>query len=841
MEDVVEQKLDTNFQELFRFFDSQQWRDFKDELPYEGTTIKTTLIDRLTSNISSRKITIENVFLMHSYSLLYNSFLLSPNMGFLHQCFLFYQQSILVLPFLENIFLKSPQTIIQCLEIPIFSTNLQILQSISRISLFLTNFNPMSSLKFLAIFKKINIDIVLKEIISFINSTPNNQLNFDVFSTLISNLSRINRHFWELFDALIGDNRCQFLGLLQSTFNNDEEDEYDLIIEKVPSISQLIESFLKTRQIPQFIIKLYQKDKPNFDYLINSIQRCNKKGKDELLRHIQQQKLIDVEVDFTPIMQSALQNEHSVTITSIISYMDRSQTCCEQFSPKLLNIFHQLFVKQTAETVKSFVNQFYSKVIKLMQFQTIDTFTEVAMKFLKSDLLDQHRSSLSVLILRLPITKYVPDLFFDQSNQTSSANLMKEIRIIEGLHKAAIQTCNYLTVNAASSFSSPKPHGNQLTIHLRDSNDDNQSTVGFDKRILMRLRWRTLRGDSSSNLSFLPEFIQLCDSDERLFVRWESQMPKPDKIVQRSQILAKLGITTNKELISSLINELLRIKAPLDKTFLQIVIPIFSNNCDVSSLKIPENPNLNVLFRFNILWCSSVMCHLKVIERLRNPSIEMSASLFRCLVSSPFFCNDNNEKINSDHEKLFSIFPLGFSALLANSASFSDTSVDMCYLNHENDFFSKYPKPPKLILAEQILNQTKVPPTNMPRYFVISVVFESAKKSPQHIEWLANHCKGDELWISICFFFAVVFNHYEIAVNLLSSFEFLFNYLRKSVNEENLFVGKGKLKDGLIQFSLFCNKNEISFDHKEWKALTTITRTPQIQNGLYPMNAPIQT
>lgn len=902
--------IETEVDDLISFLDSQMWIEFKQIIPETGKKVASNLINILNKNISEGKMTIEGIFQNFNFVDLVNSFSSLPNLNFFNMCINICKDIQIVQLFVEKIIVSLPDFVIGCLSNENFSVNYEFFEKIAQLSVFLFNYNYSKTVKIQEILMKIPIEIAAKEIFDFLNNyqsssneiVENSRLNKHSFIDLIQKVSSKNEIlFWNFVKKNVKkENKISFELLTKAMsgikefhllFELDENCEEKNKNEIVFSISELISYFEQTNEIHEKLIDLYNSDdKKLFNYLIKSIEQSieiPESTKTEFLNKLRSMNMVSNTIDIEKLNLNL--NDHIVTIDQVIEYIERSIIGCENFANKLFNIFHLSFMEQNEQTVKSFCDQFYLKYINKLQFQTLDKLAEVAVQFLTKDLIQQHRASLSALAIRLPISRYINKLFFNELNSTQTQsdygkniqkNVIKEISILENLHIAAIQTCNYLKLNSqgGSSFSSSqkirsKKNINQNSLNIISSNSQisrtnsnpnsiensycdkcklslvkenlNKTVVGIDRKLILRLRWRTLRDDASSICTFLPEFIQLCESDEKLFLKWEASCSYPTGI-KRNQILMKLGISNNGEIISPLIYELLKIEASVDDNLIEILNQIFSNNIDLKTLKIPENPNLSILFRFNFLWCTAVMYHPQICKVLRNPSKEISLSLFRSLLSLSItrdFLNneirisdftEEDDRSTKMFDQLFTTFPLGFSAIISQSTNYGSLKDSIKTKNFLQDlnFISKLKKPPQINSAEQILNGFKKPSKNMPRYLIVSVAFEFAKR--KELLRLADLANGDQNWVFFCFFFSITFQYFDVSVNLLKKFDFLFDFIHKGVGEENLFVGHGKWKSGLIKFFNYCSSNDIAFnEHRSWILLANEIS----QNSLSSSNA----
>ena len=333
------------------------------------------------------------------------------------------------------------------------------------------------------------------------------------------------------------------------------------------------------------------------------------------------------------------------------------------------------------------------------------------------------------------------------------------------LHEAAILSCSYLTSNIVSKL-------------------NDKSVVYFDPLLILRLRWRNIRGDCSCPISWFPEFVSLFDNDCIKFLMWELNEEKPEKIERRSQILAKLGITTNFNKIPSILHHLLMFENP-KKTVVDALIPVLMN-CPIEKVALPEKVNISILFQISsILWSKSVMNHPEVLKILREkPPIEISQSLLMC-------CNLNSFN--------FVCFPIGFYALVFNS----------------NELIGE--KPEILISVTNSIDDIEKGenidlPFEFPKYAKISMICYLIRKGIQ----LDHFFNSDIEFDSICLFFFICFKKFDAAVELLNLNENVMPFLLSNFSDGTSFVGPNVWIPSLIEFAFYCAANGIRFESQKW-------------------------
>ncbi|OHT07854.1 hypothetical protein TRFO_23802 [Tritrichomonas foetus] len=876
--------------ELISFLDSKQWRTLTQSIDEKERKIKEKIIDKFLEKIRNGSLTIESIFYTNSCKYLTDAFISNPNLHFFTLCLNSMQKNNFSLPFVENSIIYCHEFITEHYSELCFINNNEMLGRFSKILIFLMNSNKSPGIFKLA--QKIKLETFLKTLFNSIDNDDEFIMNnISQFQSFFSQLAE-NHTFWTILHQMIDSNYPKSFQFLKQVFGKNDTflslfDNFQISSStisstkfasnqksssstKIFSLQQLIHEYKETQAIPKLFFHLFKIDKKTFDYLIISIKsHANSNNSSfscdcrKLLDELQYKKMIN------DIYYNTLHLPDNNEIEQIINLIDRSKVGCEQFSWRLFQYFNRLYYEQTQQTIKNFVFLFNKIYLQQLQFSTLDSLALSAISFLKSDLSDQHRRSLTALALRLPINRYITDIFLDENNYNSHSSkilemfLKVEIQTLEMLHLAAIQTSSLIKTSANSykrSIRSQKGSSLKLASQqnssslnnaclgnsygkseIEDHENENLSKnyVFLDKRLVLRLRWRSLRNDSQSFYSFLPEFLELCESDKKLFLKWEASCYNPETDNQRFQILTKLGLVSLDSI--SLVSELLAIENPTEnfvKSYIQIFTSLYESTSKSLDLKLPEKINLKLLFRFNFLWCKSVMHHPQVCEALRNPTNEISQALFNSLASSKrhFSKTDKINRIddsfydsnfeNNDFvtdEDIFMRFPLGFSALLANSKS----------LDYKKEI-------PQLNNAEKLVLLQIIPPRNSPKYVILSVCFESSKKKTlKQLSLKAASSNLDqqdlENWLFYCFFFSICSSDFDLSIELLSKFDFLFNYLKKNISEEIVFFGNGKWIESLTKFSTKCEINGITFpDNKLWQDfISLVHRTSEILEPLH--------
>jgi hypothetical protein len=463
-------------------------------------------------------------------------------------------------------------------------------------------------------------------------------------------------------------------------------------------------------------------------------------------------------------------------LPSLVEILDQSKVSCEMFAPKLFAAFHFVLFKRCFANPIEFAQQFDRNVIQKLSYATQNQLASTITSFLCSNLADQHRRSLSILALRCSIAQHI-ERFFECSQR-------RELEILTGLHKSAIVSGSFLKLGRAAR---PKPERGSMTLELVDANmRDNRAIVVIDRLIVLRLRWRVLRDDSVEPICWFPEFLQLCESDPILFFRWElAQSAGSDA----PAILARLGITTDFQLLPKILVEYLLVNNEPSHSISATLIPLFSR-IPLDQVKIPERVNMKLLFRLDCLWCTGILHHHKVIEFLRNPPVYASQQLLSCL---PFDADV------ATLQRLFTVSPHAFSAMLCN---FSDLIGG---------------KPRSLVEAHQLLEKQLRDLPDCPSFVRLAVAFVIVTKHEDIIE-LAHWLRHAE-WCQWLLFFVICFGQYHIAIELIEMHPSLIQFLGQKIPEEFLFVGAGKWADSLVIFAVNSLHRNLSFSRSpDWKA-----------------------
>ncbi|OHT00377.1 hypothetical protein TRFO_32964 [Tritrichomonas foetus] len=452
-----------------------------------------------------------------------------------------------------------------------------------------------------------------------------------------------------------------------------------------------------------------------------------------------------------------------------------SKTDIATFSTEFFNSFHKAVFTRHLNDLKKFCDDIHNNVIN--KLPDLNKFSQVVMNYLQSNLIEQHRKSLSLIAVRVPLSNAILEKEVFENKQ--------EINILTGLHEAAIQSCESLTTN-------PTPL---------------DQSIYFNPLLILRLRWRQLRGDSTGVSAWLPEFAALVDNDPLTFLKWESLQNEPKNIIKRSQILAKLGITTTFELIPLILKEILMLENP-SEAVVEALLPILAN-CPLNKVVLPENPNISILFKIEkIIWCKTVMTHNTVTKILREgPPLFVSQTLLM------------NFSSNEDFEK----FPIGFFALLFNS----------------NELIGNKPtilEKSTLIINQQLNLQNNSCNTDfdeenqdfeikrLPRYAKISIMAILSKKRIS----MPNFFESDNECARFFLFFSVCNKEFDNVHTYLKTNPDLINFLRSNVPEEAAFVGSNMWINSLIEFVFYSATYLFAFDNEhdnnEWKAFINIVR-----------------
>lgn len=343
--------------------------------------------------------------------------------------------------------------------------------------------------------------------------------------------------------------------------------------------------YQRKRVFPQALATLFMFERKSIISTLRELARTNSIVQfmlGELEREGKFPRPVSSHSNWEQVVRQIRINDNS--LDAVVDVLEQSKVSCDSFGSELIGCFHIALFKRHSKNIAGFADLFQEKVVGKMSFSMQDQFADLVVSFLCAKLIDQHRRSLSILALRCPIEKFV--------GRFTEAPSSRELEILIGLHRAAILSGKFLKLKA------------NLTVK-------SDSTIVIDRIIVLRLRWRVLRQDSLDGTCWLPEFLQLCESDPVLFLRWE--------MTQNSDELAKLGILGNFSLLPQLLHEFLLCPVEPSKGLLATLVSLFARiPCD--QVRLPERPNMELLFQLEELWCSQILNHWKVVQVLRNPS-----------------------------------------------------------------------------------------------------------------------------------------------------------------------------------------------------------------------------
>ena len=527
---------------------------------------------------------------------------------------------------------------------------------------------------------------------------------------------------------------------------------------------KIVEEFHNSKEIPREISRKFMFErKAVTEVLAPALRKLANTNAmaDELVLALEKKGMIpkcQVVVNWEQTINQLKAND--AAMANIADVLEQSKVDCGSYAPVLFNSFHRALYSRHSDDIVAFVDAFEMKVLKRLSFASQDKLAETVALFLCSNLADQHRWSLSIFALRCNMSKFVHQ-FFDCASD-------REVKILAYLHKAAIVSASKIKLDETRTTA---PNAVDLNESIMCG------LARLPHLVIQRLRWRVLRGDASETICFLPEFLLLSDSDLPLYFKWECTQET------NQEILSRLGITTSVALYPKFFFTLLSTECSESVT--RTMLPLFSK-IDQSQITIPENPNLRVLFQTSILWCPRIMCNPVVISCLRDPTIEISQALLNALPG------------DSEVEKLFTMFPHGFAAMLYNF----------------KDLYGA--KPQCLCNAFQVMEGDLTAYPEAPKFAVIAIVSAYARN---HLS-LVNLAKRrpDPTWVTYCFVFLICLRQEEDAAELLTMHDFLFRVLRQGVSEERAFFRAGVWTDSVIDFALYCAYNDIAFKNvDEWQ------------------------
>jgi hypothetical protein len=537
-------------------------------------------------------------------------------------------------------------------------------------------------------------------------------------------------------------------------------------------IFRFAQEFSRTKVIPPGLRAKLMFDKTSIIALLRKHSRGDPLVQ-RLADEMERTKMIPRPPTSLPWEQSVKQLQSSDTpLSGITEILEQSRARYDLAAPELFNSFHIALHTRHAGDVVEFADQFESKVIQPMPYAKQDQLCELAVRFLCANLAGQHRESLSILAVRCAMAKFAP-LIFECAPD-------REVEVLVGLHRAALTSALFLRLGG------PKPLKTSSHLELAPP-PCATGVVTMDRVVILRLRWRILRGDSGDETCFLPEFLQLCESDPVLFLRWECQSAESS-----AQRLARLGIAGNSAMMPQFLAELLRSDRMPAESLVEAMAPLLSR-IPPSLVGVPEAPNLELLFRLDCLWCRPVMFNPRVVESLRDASVGVSQALLRAL------------PIADDVEALFMQFPHAFAAMLANFPQLlGDRQRALCDAH------------------QTFVGRSRIY-RDAPRFTVVAVVAMVAKRGEDLLQF-AETMDGFD-WVKYCLFFAICHGKFEAAVQILGKWNGLFPFLREGVEEEVTFLEHTTWTEARIRFAFYCARNEVDFaEREEWKSFLNAVR-----------------
>lgn len=821
-------------QELISYFDGPLWASALEDCSFSAP--KSNIIEKFMKKFASGMYTPEQFFAANSHVAIVSAFVSSPNMEFLEIAvsMLSKKQSPAV-PFLDALVCEHPN-LLQDLH-PMLR-KLNDLEFVYFVNLVILAFLKDPSQQISDFLKHVPVGILISELFNVISQTK--MQNKDVFVMLLLDLPKNDLLMIQMNEQMkkalrLKDRNSLIVGLdylqkgyLQKSFSysnafnrifgNFSSDFFtSILLERAQNtpkailqiqaelinqnyasplkkylmkensgvlmsdedISLLAEQFMKKRELPTSILTL---NMFNHDYLVTGFASSLQKlaminiNARMLLEEMERKKFLMPMKKSQNTKSNNLYLDNEVLLQAI-KQLNETDDNMEQCSYQIFNYFHMKLFKDHVDDIKDFISFVNRNFIQKLPLHAIDSFSKTIIDFLCSNLSKQHRISMSILSLRFPIYKYINKIF--------ECNLKREIEILIGLHEAALLSADFLVINNKNkSFSQCETQNEQ------------ENVITFDKKLLLRLRWRNLRNDTDNEICYSKEFICLCEPDPSLYLSWESKIDFPSG-QERFIILSKLGIT-NYILFPKLISVLLQ-EDHISPSLLEILIPLFSN-VDSKNIVLPEKINFDTLFKFqgNFIWCDNILLNSQLIKLFQNPPVFVSQSLL-----------NNLSKSEENYNRIFSDYPHAFLAILYNY----------------DELIGKLPS--IFEKSNSIINENDTILQNLPRYAMISVLYIMIKNSKNIIILTDRNDSKD--FLQICFFFSICFHNFDDGIYLLKKFPFLFQYLiTTNTNirkDENLFVLPNQFFNSLINFAVYCARSDTQFDnYNEWKKFLDIVR-----------------
>ncbi|EAY16379.1 hypothetical protein TVAG_359880 [Trichomonas vaginalis G3] len=507
--------------------------------------------------------------------------------------------------------------------------------------------------------------------------------------------------------------------------------------------------FETKKEIPSIIMQMYVVDRMTLEKSVIPAME-NLAGRDKnissLLDEMRKQKMI-IKPKKSPLK---LFFTKDVSFEALVNCIDELSLKDSNFASDLFDCFNNCLYKRHRDDIKKFMIDFDSRFLKCLSAKSLMVLSEKCVDYLCSDLILQHRFSLATIALRLPIQNYYQKIF-DSGKEN-------EVRTLAALHDSSIATADYIKLRE--------------TRFINDG--DPISLAVMDKEIVLRYRWRYLRGDAMTFVYGLPEHAELCEDDEELFLKWELQEKNAN--MNREEIIEKLGIKNTEKNF-----EIILSTKEIEETALRALIPLFR---DVKISSLPTFVNIKSASCFPLIWNVNILKMESFQQELRKFPIETAKSFIK-------FVPDGYEAIVEQ-------FPTIIACVCVNEIQTTYEVFDKASLSIRRSYdFSNESFP-----------------------FVLAVVCTMFMKEQDLNPFEYNF----ENWKKAFVFFSIMRKQYNKAIQILEKDINICAVLLRNECEQLHFCNRGSWAINTVKFILYCASIDFYIDSPVWRHLIDCCR-----------------
>ena len=489
-------------------------------------------------------------------------------------------------------------------------------------------------------------------------------------------------------------------------------------------INGVADTFAMTRIVPKLIYEIFNKNRAYFDGKFTEIVVEKAKTNSSV------KKLLDklIEEKMIPAMNDG---------TKIIDNMNNGTDRCDI---EVIEYFKKYVDPEDyVESVFNFETDVLQKIIPKQRAILAGT----VMKLLE---VDSTNELLAMLALRLPINRLIHSFVSDDA--------VEDYQRLNTIHAAGLHSASQIVLRGK-----PIPH----------------KGICIDSYLILRLRWRTMRGDiEADNLSTNQVYQNLVADDIYLFMKWEMTSKS---IPMSPKSLSGLNVITGQRCFDA-VNGMIKQTNEDYSLFRVFLSTVQIGTMPSNLLVLPEKPNIVFLSASPFAWESKVLFHPYVCQRLKNPTPEVSLNLL-------YLMNRDRSTM------LLATFPHAFAAIMINYNPMLNIPV-----------------PDLIKTARSILDGdlTLVKPVRKNlAYAVVSVL------SRQGINLFGfMQRRQEQEWGEACLIFSVCNNCFDDAISIVfSRAEQSIDVLRKKIAYEELFFARGTWIMQRKKFAIYCAQKGI--------------------------------